>query len=214
MATPTQERLISADDHVDLAHDSVKAHLASKYHDAYDAALREFAASMTQPAFGRGEPALARAAAPRRAAVAGRHGHGPRPDRLRRGRSPRREGAPRRHGPRRRRRVRHLLRGLGVPLPVPRARRSPGVDARVQHGARGVRVRRPEPADRLVPDPDPRHRRRDRRGAVGGRERLQVAAAPGVPGRARRSPTTGTRATSRCSRRSRRPGSRSAATSG
>ena len=41
------ERLISADDHVDLAQDSVKAHLASKYHDAYDAALREFAASMT-----------------------------------------------------------------------------------------------------------------------------------------------------------------------
>jgi predicted TIM-barrel fold metal-dependent hydrolase len=43
----TSERLISADDHVDLAQDSVKAHLASKYHDAYDAALREFAASMT-----------------------------------------------------------------------------------------------------------------------------------------------------------------------
>src|SRR5690349_362993 len=48
MATSTRERLISADDHVDIAHDSVKAHLASKYHDAYDAALREFAASMTK----------------------------------------------------------------------------------------------------------------------------------------------------------------------
>src|SRR5260221_4568079 len=47
MATPTEERLISADDHVDLTQDSVKAHLASKYHDAYDAALREFAASMS-----------------------------------------------------------------------------------------------------------------------------------------------------------------------
>src|SRR5258705_4811487 len=47
MAPVTNERLISADDHVDLGHDSVKAHLASKYHDAYDAALREFAASMT-----------------------------------------------------------------------------------------------------------------------------------------------------------------------
>src|SRR5260221_14315654 len=48
MATATQERLISADDHVDLDHGSVKAHLASKYHDAYDDALREFAGSMTQ----------------------------------------------------------------------------------------------------------------------------------------------------------------------
>jgi predicted TIM-barrel fold metal-dependent hydrolase len=47
MATATHERLISADDHVDLAQDSVKAHLASKYHESYDAALREFAASMT-----------------------------------------------------------------------------------------------------------------------------------------------------------------------
>ncbi len=43
----TRERLISADDHVDLSHDAVKAHLASKYHDAYDAALHEFAATMT-----------------------------------------------------------------------------------------------------------------------------------------------------------------------
>jgi predicted TIM-barrel fold metal-dependent hydrolase len=46
MATTIQERLISADDHVDLDHGSVKAHLASKYHDAYDNALRTFAASM------------------------------------------------------------------------------------------------------------------------------------------------------------------------
>ncbi len=46
MSTATRERLISADDHVDLAHESVKAHLATKYHDSYDAALREFAASM------------------------------------------------------------------------------------------------------------------------------------------------------------------------
>src|SRR3989475_10800155 len=47
MAVSTRERLISADDHVDLGHDSVKAHLPSKSDDAYDAALREFAASMT-----------------------------------------------------------------------------------------------------------------------------------------------------------------------
>ena len=45
MAPTTHERLISADDHVDLAHDSVKAHLASKYHDAYDAAFMEFVSS-------------------------------------------------------------------------------------------------------------------------------------------------------------------------
>ena len=38
---------VTTHDHVDLAQDSVKAHLASKYHEAYDAALREFAASMT-----------------------------------------------------------------------------------------------------------------------------------------------------------------------
>ena len=32
-------RLISADSHVSVQHDQVKAHLASKYHDAYDDAL-------------------------------------------------------------------------------------------------------------------------------------------------------------------------------
>jgi predicted TIM-barrel fold metal-dependent hydrolase len=42
------ERLISADDHVDLAHDAIKANLASKFHPAYDAALGEFGASMAQ----------------------------------------------------------------------------------------------------------------------------------------------------------------------
>ena len=46
MATDTNLRLISADDHVDISHDRVKSFLAPKYHDAYDAALMEFAASM------------------------------------------------------------------------------------------------------------------------------------------------------------------------
>ncbi|MCA9511670.1 MAG: amidohydrolase family protein [Myxococcota bacterium] len=41
------ERLISADDHVDLAHDAIKAHLASKFHSDYDAALQRFATSMS-----------------------------------------------------------------------------------------------------------------------------------------------------------------------
>ncbi|HEX7096701.1 MAG TPA: amidohydrolase family protein [Acidimicrobiales bacterium] len=46
MATATSERLISADDHVDLSHDRVKAHLAPKHHDDYDAAIAAFRASM------------------------------------------------------------------------------------------------------------------------------------------------------------------------
>src|SRR6188474_1675227 len=45
MTTATSERLISADDHIDVSHDSVKAHLAAKYHAAYDAGLVAFATS-------------------------------------------------------------------------------------------------------------------------------------------------------------------------
>ncbi len=40
------DRLISADDHVNISHESVKAHLASSLHGEYDAALARFAASM------------------------------------------------------------------------------------------------------------------------------------------------------------------------
>ena len=40
------ERLISADDHVDVSHDLVKQHLASKFHDDYDAGLQRFRSSM------------------------------------------------------------------------------------------------------------------------------------------------------------------------
>ena len=40
------ERLISADDHVDLAHESIKAHLSTRFHDDYDRALQKFAVSM------------------------------------------------------------------------------------------------------------------------------------------------------------------------
>jgi predicted TIM-barrel fold metal-dependent hydrolase len=46
MTAVTTERLFSADDHVDIGHDRIKAHLASKYHDDYDAALAAFRASM------------------------------------------------------------------------------------------------------------------------------------------------------------------------
>jgi predicted TIM-barrel fold metal-dependent hydrolase len=38
MTTTTRERLVSADSHVTVTHDAVKSHLATKFHDAYDAA--------------------------------------------------------------------------------------------------------------------------------------------------------------------------------
>ena len=50
MTTTTSERLISADDHVDLGHDRVKAHLEPKFHDAYDAGLARFGATMASTA--------------------------------------------------------------------------------------------------------------------------------------------------------------------
>jgi predicted TIM-barrel fold metal-dependent hydrolase len=43
----TTERLISADDHVDIEHDQVKQFLASKFHAEYDTAVGEFMASMS-----------------------------------------------------------------------------------------------------------------------------------------------------------------------
>lgn len=46
MGTGVQQRLISADDHVDVGHDAVKAHLATAWHDDYDRALAAFGASM------------------------------------------------------------------------------------------------------------------------------------------------------------------------
>ena len=42
------ERLISSDDHVDLAHPAIKERLATKFHPAYDAALGEFGAAMAK----------------------------------------------------------------------------------------------------------------------------------------------------------------------
>ena len=40
------QRLISADDHVDVSHDQVKSHLSSKYHADYDEAVAEFQEAM------------------------------------------------------------------------------------------------------------------------------------------------------------------------
>ena len=45
--TKTQELLISSDSHVKIGHDNVKAHLASKFHDAYDKAASGFAQQMS-----------------------------------------------------------------------------------------------------------------------------------------------------------------------
>jgi predicted TIM-barrel fold metal-dependent hydrolase len=50
MTTTAPERLISADDHVDLSHESVKRHLASRFHDDYDAGIAAFRATMTSTA--------------------------------------------------------------------------------------------------------------------------------------------------------------------
>lgn len=44
------ERLISADSHVQVAHDQVKEHLATKYHAAYDEAVAAFVARMARGA--------------------------------------------------------------------------------------------------------------------------------------------------------------------
>lgn len=45
MGASTKERLISADDHVDLSHAAVKAHLATKFHGDYDDAIAAFVSS-------------------------------------------------------------------------------------------------------------------------------------------------------------------------
>ncbi|GAA4987228.1 hypothetical protein GCM10023205_67410 [Yinghuangia aomiensis] len=46
----TYERLISADDHVDVGHETVKQFLASKFHDDYDAAVDRHRAGMASMA--------------------------------------------------------------------------------------------------------------------------------------------------------------------
>ena len=38
-ANPNQVELVSADSHVDLGHDAIKKHLASRFHEEYDRAL-------------------------------------------------------------------------------------------------------------------------------------------------------------------------------
>ena len=60
------QRLISADDHVDLSHDTSRRYLDPKFHDDYDDARRGASASSMKAWRRRGEPALARAARPER----------------------------------------------------------------------------------------------------------------------------------------------------
>jgi len=55
------ERLISADSHVSISHDQIKAHLASKWHGAYDQAQEAFAARMSAMGAGRANTAAMRA---------------------------------------------------------------------------------------------------------------------------------------------------------
>ena len=44
------ELLISSDSHAQVSHDAVKAHLATKFHDEYDGAVRAFQQRMAQGA--------------------------------------------------------------------------------------------------------------------------------------------------------------------
>ena len=40
------QRVISADDHIDVTHDQVKAHLSPRFHEDYDAAVTSFTRAM------------------------------------------------------------------------------------------------------------------------------------------------------------------------
>ena len=73
------ERIISADSHVSLGHDQVKAHLASKHHEAYDGAVAQFADAMSTGA-GRANSQWTRN--PYRHPAAGRMGNTDPQDRL------------------------------------------------------------------------------------------------------------------------------------
>jgi hypothetical protein len=208
------ERLISSDDHVDLAHPEIKLRLATKYHAAYDAALGEFGAamakSMSSEANGRwreqqnyqGEQHADMMSLGRR-----------RFPRCGSDRSFGREGAPRGSRRGRRRCVGHVLRGQRVPLPLPAQGGQPRGDAGLQPDDARLRLDRSPPVHHVLPDPDPRHRGGRRRGEVGRGPGREITPAPRVPPRSSACPTTGTSATTRSGRSSRRPISRSACTS-
>ena len=54
--TMTTERVISSDSHVNVRHDQVKEHLATKFHDDYDAALHGVRPRRLRRQRGQGEP--------------------------------------------------------------------------------------------------------------------------------------------------------------
>ena len=164
-------RLISSDSHVNVQHDQVKANLATKYHDAYDAGSHA------------GHDARCSAAT--------------RPRRTCRG-SPTctpRYGRPGYIDP-----VERLadmdIDGVDIEVlycEVSAYRYLYLMSEGSQEATRAfndtllrVRVGRSPPSGRHRPGADPRHRLRHRGGAAGRRPGLQVAAAAGVPGRGRR----------------------------
>src|SRR5439155_806058 len=67
----TIARVISSDSHVNVRHEQVKAHLATKFHDDYDAALVEYARAV----FGGNAAKANRAGAEIQHASWGRDGH-------------------------------------------------------------------------------------------------------------------------------------------
>ena len=116
--TIIRERLISADDHVDVSHDVVKV---APGHEVPRRLRRRPAALPLvdgEHRVGGRERAVACAAGPRARSERG-HGQEPASRGQRASRSFRGRGAPRRHGRRRRRGVGELLRGQLVPVPLP-----------------------------------------------------------------------------------------------
>ena len=73
------DRIISADSHISLSHDQVKEQLASKYHDAYDNAVGQFANAMSM---GAGQANSQWTRNPHRHPAAGRMGNNNPQDRL------------------------------------------------------------------------------------------------------------------------------------
>jgi predicted TIM-barrel fold metal-dependent hydrolase len=87
MSTITQQRLISSDDHVDVSHDTVKQHLAPRFHDDYDRGVARFVQSVMSMASSEAnqrwrdqqglapDPTVSMALRDRKYAAAGRPGH-------------------------------------------------------------------------------------------------------------------------------------------
>ena len=168
----SMDRLISADSHVAISHQQVKANLASRYHDAYDRAQQAFAARMAA-AMGAGRANTDSMKRNPHAAFT-RPGYADGKARL------------------------EDMDTDGVEAEVVYSevsafryigdmkRRRTGRHPGVQRRADRVRVRRPVPTARVVPDPDRRHPVcAVRGGRAGRRARRQVAPAAGVPDRVR-----------------------------